>query len=103
MLKQKIHRTNSFLTLHIDYDTLCLQYGFGQVKGEEHMKYTLTNVKFQLPKVKIQVGGKVYEGKLMGRQNRFATVYVRELGGATYEYAWSTVVNTLNSGRTLLT
>lgn len=65
-----------------------------------HKVYTLDTVKDLLPDVKVKVSKtKIETGKVRGRRNPFAAVYV---GYDCYEFAWQTIVNALNNDRPLL-
>jgi hypothetical protein len=67
------------------------------------MNWTITKVKDELPPVKVRgANGKLFDGYVIGRLNQFATVVVNsDAGTATFEFAWGTIANALNAGRTL--
>lgn len=65
------------------------------------MTYTIKEAKENLPDVKVKIGESVFDAKLTGRLNKFATVYLK--GSTTpYEFSWNTIVNSLNTGKPLL-
>lgn len=64
------------------------------------MVHTIESVKEQLPKVQVKVDGKIITANVSGRRNRFATVWTKQnMDG--WEVAWSTIVDSLNSGNPL--
>jgi hypothetical protein len=75
-------------------------------KYGDKLMWTIETVKRDLPKVHIRKHGKIYDGKLTGRLNQFASVsicgqvvngrYVPMMGEIR-EYAWDTVTRILNA------
>lgn len=64
------------------------------------MVHTIESVKETLPKVQVKVDGKIITANVSGRRNRFATVWTKQnMDG--WEFAWQTIVNSLNSGKPL--
>lgn len=64
------------------------------------MVYTINSVKETLPKVQIKVNGEIITANISGRRNRFATVWTKSnMDG--WEFAWQTIVNSLNNGTPL--
>lgn len=64
------------------------------------MVHTIETVKRDLPKVQIKVDGKIVTANVSGRRNRFATVWTKQnMDG--WEFAWPTIVDSLNSGNPL--
>ena len=68
------------------------------------MTWTIAKVKEELPPVKVRgSGGKKFDGYVIGRMNQFATVVINtDAGPATFDFAWVTIANALNNGRSLL-
>lgn len=75
---------------------------------------TIADVKRELPMVKIRFGGKLYWGKVTGRQMQFACVspfalidnrsnLVKTIMGPCYTYSWDAVTNSINTGKPLIT
>lgn len=65
--------------------------------------WTVQRVKDELPIVQVKVDGRVYEMGVYGRQLRFPSVRPFEYGSAvSYEFAWETIVHSLNTGKPLL-
>ena len=56
--------------------------------------YTIESVKQDLPAVKIRINGKIVEGSVKGRKNRFATVRYENY---QWDFAWETIVRALNN------
>lgn len=73
---------------------------------------SITEVKQQLPMVKIKWGGKHYWGRVSGRLNQFASVspyqvidnckLVKTIIGPRFEFSWHTVTEAINKNRELL-
>lgn len=66
------------------------------------MFYTIAEVKNQLPNIQaILPNGENINAWISGRENEFATVSIRHADDSirTYEFAWSTLANCLNSDR----
>ena len=67
--------------------------------------WTIEWVKEELPIVKVELGdGTIVDGQVAGRKEElFATVFI-ELYKTSFSamFAWSTIVHTLNAGRSLL-
>lgn len=59
--------------------------------------WTADRVKDELPDITVTFSGKVYDGVVVGRLNKFASVYA---GGsiAPVEVAWETIADCLNKG-----
>jgi len=62
---------------------------------------TTDEVKANLPDIRIKIGKAIYAGRVSGRKNRFATIYVPDLG-VDYEYAWQTIAHSINNDSPLL-
>lgn len=65
----------------------------------------IEEIKEKLPSVKVKIGGKVWEGRISGRKEKFATVIV-PLGTypatfGPYQYAWETIKRHLDTGKPL--
>ena len=65
------------------------------------MKHTIETVKRDLPKVKVNVNGRIVEGRIAGRMNQFPTVWTKD-NHQGWEFSWQTIVNCLNNDRALL-
>lgn len=64
------------------------------------MKYTLTNVKFTLPDVQVRIeGGKIVTAIVRGRRLAYPSVILPD--GRSLEYAWQTIIDSLNNDRPL--
>lgn len=65
------------------------------------MNLTIETVKSELPKVQVKtMSGKIVEGSVTGRRNKFATVYISS--EVSHEFSWQTIANALNNNRPLL-
>lgn len=65
------------------------------------MTHTIETVKRDLPKVTIRLmSGKIVEGNVTGRMNKFASVWTKDNHDG-WEFAWQTIVNALNNDRPL--
>ena len=65
------------------------------------MTHTIATVKRDLPKVQIKLmSGKVIEGNISGRRNKFATVWTKDNYDG-WEFSWQTIVNALNNEQPL--
>jgi len=62
-----------------------------------------TQVKDELPTVKVLIGRKIFKGFLSGRKNPFATVTVYEWNGdfLDWQFSWETVTNAINTNQSL--
>lgn len=61
--------------------------------------WTIEKVKKELPEVKVNLNGRVIKGNIRGRKNRFASV---SIGSCSWEFAWATIVHSLNSNKPLI-
>jgi hypothetical protein len=65
------------------------------------MTHTIETVKRDLPKVTIRLmSGKIIEGNVSGRRNKFASVWIKD-NHEGWEFTWQTIVNALNNDRPL--
>ena len=66
------------------------------------MIHTIKTVKRDLPKVQVKLmSGKIVEGNVSGRKNKFASVWTEDnLNG--WEFSWQTIATALNNERHLL-
>lgn len=65
------------------------------------MTHTIETVKAELPKVQVRLmSGKIVEGQVAGRRNKFASVWTKDNHDG-WEFAWQTIVNALNENRPL--
>ena len=55
------------------------------------------SVKEILPEVKCLFGGKIWNCRVAGRANKFATVYAVNNHALTAHFAWSTIAHCLNT------
>jgi hypothetical protein len=60
---------------------------------------TITDLKQQLPEVKVNLNGKLYNGKISGRTLRFPIVRFENYAA---EYSWETILNAVTSGKPLI-
>jgi hypothetical protein len=63
------------------------------------MMWTAAKVREELPDVQVKVGKVIYNARVRGRKNQFATIF----WGPSYsaEFAWQTIANCLNNNRPL--
>ncbi len=65
------------------------------------MVHTIETVKRDLSKVTVRLmSGKIVEGNVAGRMNKFACVWTKD-NHEGWEFAWLTIVNALNNERPL--
>lgn len=64
--------------------------------------WTVARVMREMPTVKLRIRGKVVVGRIGGRQLDFPRVSELRPGDReSFEFAWETIVDCLNSGRAL--
>ena len=65
--------------------------------------HTIQSIKKTLPDVKVKIGKQVFHAMVVGRNNPFATVTFKMplIGFVSYEYAWPTILHSLESGKPL--
>lgn len=64
--------------------------------------WTIEKVKDKLPDVKCKFGVKVFDCRISGRENQFATIWAIKAHYLQAEFAWETIVDCLNNNRILL-
>lgn len=62
---------------------------------------TITEIKRALPNVNVSFNGAPTLGRVCGRLERFATVYVPERANVSFRFAWSVIQRAVNTGITL--
>ena len=65
------------------------------------MNWTIDQVRAELPDVDVEWRGTVYVGRVRGRLNQVATVYLERFPEVSTEYSWATVTRALNQGLAL--
>ena len=69
-----------------------------EFKRGYEMTHTIDSVKDTLPSVNVCWRGNVYVGRVRGRLNKFATVYLEQFPEMSQEWAWPVIVRALNQG-----
>ena len=65
------------------------------------MNWTADKVRAELPDVDVDWRGIVRVGRVRGRLNKFATVYLEAFPEVQTEYSWETIARCLNGGMVL--
>jgi len=65
-------------------------------------EWTEARAREELPEILLNTGKRVVTGKVFGRKNPYATVYVRGEPAIRVNASWGVIVHCLNTGRPLI-